>query len=77
LASICTCRIEYVVKVMKEMEESWKTRRTVVVGNDGFDICNRLWSFSKDEAGEFMKAKYGENEAKEFMELGCKLFEFE
>ena len=74
LSSICKSRIEVVVKVMLEMELSWKHLEPRVV-DANFDIARCLWCYGKEEGSMFMKDKFGAEKAEEFMTIGNKLFD--
>ena len=74
LSSLCNSRIEVVVKVMLEMEMSWKYLEPRVV-DANFDIARRLWSFAKEEGSMFMREKFGLEKAEEFMTIGSELFD--
>ena len=74
LSSLCSSRIEQIVRILKNMEQSWFTQNKISEEN-GFEICNRLWEYAKEESAEYIRQKFGAEKAEEFVIMGSSLFD--
>lgn len=73
LSSICNSRIELIVQILTEMETIWFNKKPV--SEENVEICRQLWEYANEDAGKFVKDKYGAEKSEEFLTMGTTLFD--